>query len=197
MNGSIIILEVFIEEKRKLHWENAEKRFNEAFNFRWINSSDEIKQFIDTIASVVELPLIVFGHNSDIVDLERRTKIINACKKKKIPIVLFSGGSNKGYNIDDLLLEDLHVDVLAENIISFLDHLNKNNTITGDDWGTLVEVDPELENLLLPFETLSPTANSNDIVILKNGNLTEHKTIGEVDKLLNDYVQKKIINKKV
>jgi hypothetical protein len=157
MNRQIVILDQLASDDRTALWDKAEAEFKDDFTFTRIRPLDEIKAFVDSLGSAPEPPFVVFGHDTDLnrARVQKRGKLISECEKKKIPLVLYSGGSNE-HQLDSLLIEELKDSVLAENLGAFLSNAKKLTSLDTDDLGKLIGVDPILELLLGNFASVSP-----------------------------------------
>lgn len=157
MNKIIVILDKLSTEERKTFWNTIIDKYSTDFLINSVTSDQSIRSYVDSIPTI-ESAFIIFAHNSDIHEIEKRTVLMSNCVQKKIPLVLYSGGSTGEAKFNNLLLDNLHSDVLEENIGKFLMDIKDQAAIEEGKLELLVAIDPKLEERLLPFESTSPYA---------------------------------------
>lgn len=179
MDKTIVILDKLSTDERKGFWTKIIDSHSSEFSIVSTTSGIKIKSYVDSVQDNVP-PFIIFAHNSDIQEIEKRSALINGCVSKSIPLVLYSGGSSGASKQTNLFLDNLHVSVLEENIEAFLSDIKALSTLEGEKLEFLVAIDPKLEKLLSPFASTSPYETTNKQgKILKDAKAELQTYVGE------------------
>lgn len=154
---NIAIIESFSDDSRKPKWEAVKTKFGKSYNFHSIEN--EVEGFINAIPSTSLF--ILFAHLGDTQDFNEA--LFENCSSSNVVLIQYTGGVSQ-YQIAANSIENIHFDMLMDNIEIFLSHCQKMNSLAETDLGLLIAIDPELERLLKEFVNYHPhTAFSEDL----------------------------------
>lgn len=167
-------------------------------------SSDETITFLNILTTTFQ------GHFSSILEPEVTTavpvlnlKVVVAHNdlptsfKKPENIWVIETSLNNGNTLPDNsnITGSISWHTFIENIENFLKRVSLKTEITKEDIEVLYAIDPKLEELLKPFETLIPTVSKLPVAKDSQGNEIKKgdKTLN-IKEVLTDYVKEKIAN---
>jgi len=150
---NIAIIESYSDNSRKVKWNKIVSNFSDCFSFEQV--SENIEQYINAIAA--KQLFVVFAHLGDTEDFNEA--LFANCKSSNVVLVQYTGGV-KDYQISDNTIENIPFVMLMENIDAFLSEHKTSDSISVDGLGILVNIDPNLEQLLKPFENTLPLDES-------------------------------------
>lgn len=146
---NIAIIESFSDDSRKSKWEAVKVKFAKSYSFNSVEN--QIETFINAIPT--KSIFILFAHLGDTQDFNEA--LFEKCSGNNVVLIQYTGGVSQ-YQISANSIENIHFDMLMDNIEAFLFHCEKLNSVTENDLGLLAAIDPELERLLIDFATADP-----------------------------------------
>jgi len=173
---NIAIIESYTDDSRIPKWGAIKTKFGKSYKFHPVEQ--EVEAFINSIPD--KSLFILFAHLGDTQDYNEA--LFEKCSSNNVVLIQYTGGVSQ-YKISANSIENIHFNMLMDNIDIFLIHCKKLISITEADLGLLIAIDPKLEELLEPFKFISPFAKLSDKITLEDG--TETTVAYAKDKLHN------------
>ena len=156
---NIAIIESFSDDSRKPKWEAVKIKFAKSYSFHSVEN--QIETFINAIPN--KSIFILFAHLGDTQDFNEA--LYQKCIDSNVVLIQYTGGVSQ-YQISANSIENIHFDMLMDNIEIFLSHCQFLESITEYDLQKLIGFDPKLEaQLELLHQCLTPAgaASANKI----------------------------------